>query len=278
MNLMCQVLGVCRNGYYSFMKREAVKPVDPDWDAKIELVKEIAKDSKYSYGVRRIKKALNVCGYPVTKGQTRKLMVAADVAVRQRKKFKVTTDSNHAKPLYDNVLNREFQLKESDLAYVEDITYIWTQEGWLYLAVVIDLFSRQVVGWSMSSRMTATLVCDALEMAIWRRKPKPGLVVHSDRGSQYASKAYRKLIKKHRFIGSMSRKGNCWDNAVAESFFGSLKQERVQWEHYQTRSEAHQDILDYIAVFYNNNRLHSYLGYLSPVQFEKEMLELKEVA
>ncbi len=154
-----------------------------------------------------------------------------------------------------------------------DITYLWTEEGWLYLAVVIDLFSRKVVGWSMSPRMRASLVCDALTMALWQRKPKAGLIVHSDRGSQYASHEYRKLLNDWRCVGSMSRKSNCWDNAVAESFFGSLKQERVQWRHYQTRSEAHRDVLNYITVLYNNYRLHSTLGYKNPNQFEFEYRE-----
>ena len=156
-------------------------------------------------------------------------------------------------------------------AYVQDITYIWKQAGWLYLAIVIDIYSRRVVGWSMGSRMTAQLVCDALKMAIWQRRPDAGLIVHSDRGSQYASKAYRRLLKAHGLIGSMSRKGNCWDNAVAESFFGSLKQERVQWRHYQTRYEEQQDVMQYMTMWYNSYRLHSYLGNKSPNQFELEI-------
>ena len=142
------------------------------------------------------------------------------------------------------------------------------EEGWLYLAVVIDLFQREVVGWSMSSRMTAGLVCDALTMALWRRRPKSGLIVHSDRGSQYGSKKYRKLVKGHGFVGSMSRRGNCWDNAVAESFFGTLKQERVNWRSYQSRLSAQQEILSYIVMYYNTKRLHSALGYVSPMVFE----------
>ena len=155
---------------------------------------------------------------------------------------------------------------------------MWTQEGWLYLALVIDLCSRRVVGWSMSSRMKAQLVCDALRMAIWRRQPQAGLIHHSDRGSQYASKAFRRLLKAHGILGSMSRKGDCWDNSVVESFFGSLKQERVQWQNYQTRYEAQQDILEYIAMFYNSNRLHSYLGYLSPNDYEQQLLAMKKAA
>ena len=169
-------------------------------------------------------------------------MREAGVQVRHRKKYTVTTNSNHQQPVYENLLSRQFDVAHPDQVYASDVTYIWTQEGWLYLAVVIDLYSRKVVGWSMSSRMKAQLVCDALRMAIWRRRPKAGLIHHSDRGSQYASKAFRQLLKVHGFQGSMSRKGNCWDNAVVESFFGSLKQERVQWRSYQTRNEAQQDI------------------------------------
>ena len=162
--------------------------------------------------------------------------------------------------------------------YVGDITYLWTQEGWLYLAAVIDLYSRKVVGWSMASRMKAQLVCDALRMAIWQRRPKAGLIVHSNRGSQYASKDFRRLLKTHGFVGSMSRKGDCWDNAVAESFFGSFMQERVYWRNYHTRFEAQQNVLNYISMFYNSQRLHSYMGYMSPNQYEAEMVKLKKAA
>ncbi len=158
------------------------------------------------------------------------------------------------------------------------MTYLWTEEGWLYLAVVIDLYSRRVVGWRMSSRMKTQLVCDALTMALWQRRPKAGLIHHSDRGSQYASKKFRRLLQAHKIKGSMSRKGNCWDNAVVESFFGSLKQERVQWQSYQTRYEAQQDVLEYITMFYNNHRLHLYLGYVSPNDYEKQSFETGKVA
>ena len=275
---MCRILGVKRNGYYGYQKSQSEKIHDPKHEEMLDWIKEIAESSRHSYGYRRMKKALNVLGYPVTRGKTKKLMKEAGVRVRSRKKYKVTTNSNHKQPVFDNVLDRNFDVLKPDTAYVQDITYIWTQEGWLYLAVVIDLFSRKVVGWSMGSRMKAQLVCDALKMAIWQRKPTEGLIVHSDRGSQYASKVYRKLLKEHECVGSMSRLGNCWDNAVAESFFGSLKQERVQWTNYQTRYEAQQDILEYISMFYNASRLHSYLGYKSPSQFECEAAELKKVA
>ena len=276
--LMCQVLGVNRQCYYHYRRNTENKPVDPEHEEMLEWVKEIHRVSKQSYGSRRMKKALGCLGYPVSRNKARKLMREANIQVRQRKKYKVTTNSNHKEPVYDNVLNREFDVPEPDQVYVADITYVWTQEGWLYLAVVIDLFSRKVVGWSMSSRMKSQLVCDALKMAVWQRRPKTGLIHHSDRGSQYAGKAFRKLLKTNGFIGSMSRKGNCWDNAVAESFFGSLKQEYVQWENYQTRYEAQQDILQYITMFYNTWRLHSTLGYVSPNNYERKSLEMKKAA
>jgi len=275
---MCQTLGVKRSGYYRFLKNQLLKLNDPEHADLLGWIKKIAKESHYSYGSRRMKRALNALGYPVSRNKARKLMKEAGVYARYRKKYKVTTNSNHKYPVYENLLNRQFTVEQPNQAYVSDITYIWTQEGWLYLAVVIDLYSRRVVGWSMSSRMKAQLVCDALKMAIWQRQPEPGLIHHSDRGSQYASHAFRTLLNTHEFKGSMSRKGNCWDNSVAESFFGRLKQERVQWQNYQTRYEAQQDILRYITMFYNSHRLHSFLGYQSPNQFEAEAMDLKEAA
>ncbi|GAA3938724.1 hypothetical protein GCM10022277_38550 [Litoribacillus peritrichatus] len=271
-------MGVTRSGYYSFQKRNKNKPDDPKHKEMLEWIQDIAESSGYTYGYRRMKAALNILSYPVGRNKTKKLMVEAGVKVRSRKKYKVTTNSNHKQPVYENLLNREFKVDQPNQVFASDITYIWTQEGWLYLAVVIDLYSRKVVGWSMGSRMKSKLVCDALKMAIWQRRPQPGLIHYSDRGSQYASKAFRNLLKIQGFCGSMSRKGDCWDNAVVESFFGSLKQERVQWKSYQTRYEAQQDILNYISMFYNSQRLHSYLGYKSPNEFEQEMAELRNVA
>ncbi len=275
---MCRVLGVTRHGFYGYQKRRHSTAPDPQLQEMLECVREMAEASDYSYGSRRMRKALNILGFPIGRQKARALMKQAGIQVRYRKKYKVTTNSNHQQPVFENVLKRGFKVDHPDQVYAGDITYIWTQEGWLYLAVVIDLFSRKVVGWSMSSRMKAQLACDALTMAIWQRRPKPGLIVHSDRGSQYASHQYRRLLKAHDFVGSMSRKGDCWDNAVVESFFGSLKQERVQWRHYQTRHEAQQDVLNYISMFYNSYRLHSYLDYQSPSQFESAWRELREVA
>jgi len=276
-SLMCDVLQVKRGGYYHFEK--VSKEPDPDREAMLVWIKEIARVTDYSYGSRRMRDALNALGYPIGREKTKNLMKEAKVKAKYKKKYKVTTNSNHKHPVFENLLNRNFSVKELDTVYASVITYIWTQEGWLYLAVVIDLCSRKVVGWSMSSRMKAQIVCDALTMATWRRRPKAGLIHHSDRGTQYASHKFRKLLKANGFKGSMSRKGDCWDNAVVESFFGRLKSERVQWKSYQTRQEAQQDILQYITMFYNSIRLHSYLGNKTPNQFENEMREeLKNAA
>jgi transposase InsO family protein len=225
-SLQCQVLGVQRSGYYHYQASQAKKQDDTHHQEILEWVKDIAKSADYSYGSRRMKKALNTLSFPVSRNKVRKLMQEAGVEAKQCKKYKVTTNSNHKQPVYDNLVDRQFDVAQLDQVYAADITYVWTQEGWLYLAVC----SRKVVGWSMSSRMKAQLVCDALKMAIWQRRPQRGLIHHSDRGSQYASKAFRRLLKAHGIKGSMSRKGDCWDNAVVESFFGSLKQERVQWK------------------------------------------------
>jgi putative transposase len=215
----------------------------------LEWVKDIAKFSDNNYGERRIQKVLNTLSFPGGRRKTAKLMKEAGVWVRYKKKYKVTTNSDHKKPIYDNVLKQDFGVHKLDQAYVQDITYVWTLEGWLYLAVVIDLYSRKVVG------------CDALTMAIWQRQPKAGLIVHSAQSVKYASKVYRRLINTHDFVCSMSKKGCCWDNAVAESFFGSLKQDRVHWRNYSTRFRAQQDVLNYMTMKYISHRLHSYLDY-----------------
>jgi len=277
-DLMCRLLGVSRNAYYRYCQYHNGRQPDSDHQEMLTMVKEIGEDSKYSYGSRRMKRALNAMGFAIGRRKTRSLMREAGVQARYRKKYKVTTNSNHKQPVFENKLDRDFTASEPDQVYVSDITYIWTEEGWLYLTVFIDLFSRAVVGWNMSSRMKAQSVTDALRMAMWRRRPAAGLIVHSDRGSQYASKAYRRLLAANGFVGSMSRKGDCWDNAVAESFFASLKKECVQWKSYQTRAEAQQGILDYIVMFYNSRRLHSTLDYCSPNDFESAMAELKKAA
>lgn len=277
-DLMCRLLGVSRNAYYRYCVYQRNRKPNPEHDKMLTIVKNAADLSDYSYGSRRMQVELNNSGYPVGRYKARSLMREADIRVCYRRKYKVTTNSDHKQPVFENVLERDFTVDQPNHAYVSDITYIWTQEGWLYLTVFIDLFSRQVVGWNMSSRMTARSVIDALRMALWRRQPAAGLIIHTDRGSQYTSKAYRQLLNTHHFVGSMSRKGDCWDNAVAESFFASLKKERVQWRHYQTRAQAQQDILDYIVMFYNSRRLHSTLNYMSPNNFELTVAEMKKAA
>jgi len=207
----------------------------------------------------------------VSRRRIGRLMGAAGLACKTKRKFKATTNSNHKLPIAPNHLDRQFTVQQPNQTYVGDITYIYTLEGWLYLAVVIDLYSRQVVGWSMAEHMRAKLVNDALLMAIWQRKPGKGLLWHTDRGSQYASDSHRALLKEHGITQSMSRKGNCWDNAVSESFFHTLKTELVHHQHYQTRAEAKQDIFEYIEVFYNRERLHSANNYLSPVNYEMQL-------
>lgn len=195
------------------------------------------------------------------------------IRAKRNKKFKATTNSKHNLPVADNLLNRDFKTTKPNQCWVSDITYIGTEEGWLYLATFVDLFSRRVVGWSMSSRMTADLVVNAFQMAIKKRGITTGLIIHSDRGSQYASAAFRDELKKYGCKQSMSRKGDCWDNAVAESFFSNLKLELVNHEKYKTRQEASDQVFDYIEIFYNRQRIHSYLNFVSPEQFENLALK-----
>ncbi len=265
-----------RSGFYSW-KNRAKSPREQERERLIPKVKTIHRQTRKSYGARRISDELEAQGESCGRAKAGTLMKLAGVEAKQRKKFKATTDSKHNLPVAPNLLDRNFNVSEPDCVYCADITYIWTAEGWLYLAIVLDLFSRQIVGWSMSKRIKKKLVIDALRMAIWRRRPEAGLVFHSDRGSQYCSNDFQKMLRKNDMVSSMSRKGNCWDNSVAESFFGSLKTERVFDSMYSTREEARRDIVDYIEMFYNSKRRHSYLGSLSPKEFEKKMSLKKAV-
>jgi transposase InsO family protein len=241
--------------------------IDPDFEL-IARVRQIHSDTRGNYGSRRMSSQLKDEGGNVGRYRARTLMNKAGVFVKHRKKFKRTTDSNHKLPVAPNLLNRQFEAKRPDTVWCADITYLWTLQGWLYLAVVIDLYSRKIVGWAMSNRLTSPLVNEALSMAYWRRKPEKGLIHHSDRGSQYAGNDYQKLLEEYGMVCSMSRKSDCWDNAVAESFFHSLKTEWTTDIIYQTRDEARNDVIKYIEMFYNSNRLHSFLGYKNPNDFE----------
>jgi len=249
---------VFRSGYYAWLKRRK-SPHQQRQEELVTEVRDIHRASKGTYGTRRIAADLRAKDIPCGRAKARTLMALAGVEVRRRKKFKVTTQSKHDLPVAPNLLNREFDVCEPDRVWVTDITYIWTAAGWLYLAVILDLFSRRVVGWSMSHRINKELVIGALRMATFRRRPGRGLILHSDRGSQYCSGAFQKELKSHGMRSSMSRKGDCWDNAVAESFFGTLKTERVFFAECKTREEARADIVDYIEMDYNSRRRHSYL-------------------
>jgi transposase InsO family protein len=234
----------------------------------LAYIQAIFTEVKGAYGWPRMYRELRTRGLRVGKERVRKLMKENGLQARARKKFRATTDSNHSLPVSPNLLKRNFQADAPNKVWTGDITYCWTGEGWLYLAVVIDLFSRQVVGFAMSERMTRRLVIDALRMAWFRRRPSPGLIFHSDRGSQYASGDFQRLLKAFGMRGSMSRKGDCWDNAVTETLFGSLKVEWLAGLHFPTRRAAKDEIMSWLT-FYNHKRQHSTLGYVSPMEFEK---------
>lgn len=264
---MCGALGVSLSGYQAW-KRGGSAHRKRLTDAQLlALIQAIHAELDAAYGSPRIVQELRGRGFPASKPRVERLMRENGIRGRQKRRYKATTDSNHALPVAPNRLDRKFEPAAPNQAWVADLTYIWTDEGWLYLAVVLDLFNREVVGWSIKPRMTADIVIDALAMAWFRRKPAAGLIHHSDRGSQYASAAFQTKLAEYGMLCSMSRKGNCWDNAPAESFFGSLKNERVHGTRYATRDEAVADLFDYIEVFYNRNRRHSTLGYQSPARF-----------
>ena len=263
----CRVLKLSPSGYYAWCGRGvSAREIG---DARfIDKIRNIYDATGGVYGVRRIYRQLLADGENCSVNRVARLMRKCGLKAKRRRKYQVTTDSKHSFPVAENLLDREFFSAGPNQVWASDITYIWTQEGWLYLAAVIDLHSRMVVGWSMSERIDRSLVLDALSMAVGRRKPSPGLIHHSDRGIQYASNDYQAALKRHEMLCSMSHKGDCWDNAVAESFFSTLKTERVHHRLYRSRAEARRDIFEYIEVFYNRVRLHSTLGYLSPAQFE----------
>ena len=242
-------------------------------DALLVHIKAIHAETRGGYGWPRIWKELLARGIRVGKDRVQKLMQRHGIRARGRRRFKVTTDSRHDLPISPNLLNREFTVMQPDKVWAGDITYIATDEGWLFLAVVIDLFSRQVVGWSLREDMTRELVIDALRMAWFKRHPgkQAGLIFHSDRGSQYASHDFRGVLKEYGITSSMSRKGNCWDNACSETLFGSLKVERLHGQRFKTRRQAKDETIDWL-LWYNRARLHSTLAYVSPVQFEQDWL------
>ena len=267
---MCLQLGVSRTGFCQWSTRA---PSDRSLaNATLDAqVAAIHAQSKCSYGRPRIVRGLRKEGLRVGHERVRKSLERQGLRPLYKRPYRVTTDSNHRKSIAPNVLNRRFDGWQINRAWVGDITYLATHEGWLYLAVIMDLASRRIVGWSLSARIQADLVCQALKSAYWRRKPAPGLIMHTDRGSQYASEVHRGLIKDYGIVQSMSRKGNCWDNSPMESFFKTLKVERVHQLRYETRAQAKLDVIDWIEGFYNRERMHSSNGYQSPNDAESSL-------
>lgn len=268
LGLMCKAMEVGRSGFYAWLYRPE-SPRSVENRRLLVEIKAIHAHSRRTYGSPRVHAELKAKGHVYGKHKIARLMREHQIVTVHRRKFKATTDALHHFPVAENTLARRFAVTAPDRSWVSDITYIPTREGWLYLAVTLDLFHRQVVGWSMAHQIDRQLVMDAFTMALKRRSPDRGLLHHSDRGSQYASTDFQFLLVSHGVQCSMSRKGNCWDNAVAESFFHTLKVELVCHRRYQTRKEAREDIFNYIEVFYNRQRRHSSLGYLSPAEFEE---------
>jgi putative transposase len=269
--LMCKVIEASRSGFYRWMKKQRgyIRPYDR---YLLIRIKEAYQQSNGTYGSRRIYKQLKRCGVHCYLNQIEKIMKDNGIKAKTRRRFRITTNSKHNLKISPNLLQRNFSTSEINKVWVGDITYIWTRQGWLYLSTVIDLFSRKVVGWSLDRRMTKSLVISSLKAALDLRRPTQGLIFHSDRGSQYASDDFRDILRDNDAVPSMSRKGNCWDNAVAESFFKTIKSELIYWHNFQTRAEAELRIFEYIELFYNRQRLHSTINYMSPDAFENRCL------
>lgn len=274
---MCKMLAVSPSGYYAW-RRRPISELKMANEKLVETIKEIHVEFQGKYGSPRIYQELQARNIPCSENRVARLMRKNGIQAKHKQQFRVTTKSNPAHPVAPNLLNREFTAEKPNEKWTSDITYIPTGEGWVYLAVVLDLFSRYVVGWSMSTRLTSSLVIDALTMAVRQRKPEPGLLHHSDRGSQYTGKPYQKVLAAHEMRVSMSGKGNCWDNAPTESFFSTLKREQVHHMQYETRDAARTDVFFYIEAFYNRKRRHSTLGYLNPVAFEEAYFQNQSVS
>lgn len=275
--VLCRVLAVSRAGFYGWQGRAPSAHAQADERLGLEIA-AIHAESRQRYGSPRVHAELQGRGHHTSRKRVARLMRARELAGRRRRRFCATTDSRHPFPVAPNVLARQFAQPTPDRAWVTDITYIPTGEGWLYLAVILDLCSRFVVGWAMSDRITRELTLDALDMALVRRRPRQGLLHHSDRGSQYASGDYQQALAAAGIVGSMSRRANCWDNAVAESFFATVKVELVHDARWPTRAAARLALFEYIEVYYNGQRRHSSLGYLSPRAFEQQRTQRESAA
>lgn len=265
--MMCQVLKVSPSGYYDWDGR-APSAREQDRNRLDERVRAVFDAEKSRIGSPRVARRLKAQGHAAGHNQVAQSMARQGLRAKGARKYKATTNSNHSLPVAENLLQQDFEADRPNQKWVSDITYIATEEGWLYLAVVMDLYSRVVVGWSMSERMTVQLTCDALRMALFRRHRPRGVILHSDRGSQYCAQEYQALLRDHGLVCSMSARGNCYDNAAMESWNHSLKVEAIHGERFITRAMARSQVFDYIEVYYNRQRLHSKLGYKSPAQFE----------
>ena len=270
---MCLVLKVGRSGYYRWSVCEASDREQQNLRL-IDEIRKIHEASRRIYGVPRIHAELKSLGFTCSKNRIYRLMKKAGIRSRIKRKYRATTNSKHSLPVAPNLLNQKFNATVPNEIMTGDITYIWTEEGWVYLAVVLDLYSRKVKGWSVNERMDVGLVVDAFNQAVYNIQGTGKQIFHSDRGSQYAAGDFRKELENHRILQSMSRKGNCYDNAVTESFFHSLKVEWLSFMRFSTRQQARSAIFEYIEIFYNRQRRHSSLGYMSPVQFEQQTLDL----
>jgi transposase InsO family protein len=271
-DLLCSVLGVSRAGFYAAQGRPVAAHQREDQQLAVHVAAAHAA-SRRRYGSPRVHQELQAQGHDIGRHRVARLMREQGLRARKKRRFQRTTDSQHGLPVAPNLLDRQFTVATPNTAWVSDITYLWTREGWLYLVVILDLFSRRVVGWALHDRITRQLALDALAMALRHRQPGPGLVHHSDRGSQYASGDYQAVLAAHGVVCSMSRRANCWDNAVAESFFSTLKIELAHDADWTTHAAARTDVAEYLEIFYNTQRRHSVLGYLSPAAFERQHRE-----
>ena len=267
---LCQLLDVSRSGYYEWLSRPSNAQGDVDQEVQ-DTIRRYFAQGRGTYGTRRLKHLLAQDGLQVSRRRIGRLLAQAGLRCKTRRQCKAPRTSEQAQTVAPNQLNRAFTVTEPNTVYVGDITYLPTGEGWLYLAIVLDLCSRAVVGWSMADHMRAELVNQALAMALVQRQPAAGLIMHTDRGSQYGADSYRQLLTQHRIQPSMSRKGNCWDNAVAESFFHTLKTELIYLEDFDTHEQAQMAVFEYIEVFYNRQRCHSANGYLAPLVYEQTL-------
>lgn len=265
--ILCRVLDVSRSGFYAWAGRGPSKRAKADAVLAVEIAAS-HRQSRCTYGSPRVHRDLRTRGWRLGEKRVARVMRERGIVPVQKRRFRRTTDSNHTHPVAPNVLGRRFVAKVRDRAWVTDVTYVATSEGWAYLAVILDLFSRRVVGWAISATNDTVLARDALGRALRSRRPRRGLIHHSDRGSPYASAEYRAILAAHGLVASMSRRGDCWDNAVAESFFATLRAELLDRERYATRAEAIASVGDYIDRFYNPRRRHSHLGYVSPLEYE----------